>query len=149
MATKKQPAMWMNHPILDASHSHDLDQRAAIHEFQNGKTREDAERLAHEEYRMESHLKAAAHHLVGMKMAHAAGSNETAQQHYKMYESHMKRAGKDPNGPVPPEVEHHKPSAFKSFGFLNHGADSYLPASEGTTEQQRDKDSERKESATR
>ena len=134
----KKPALWQGHPIINQSDSHDLEQRAAIHEFQHGKPREEAERAAHEEYRLNSHLKAAAHHLVGMKMSHAAGNSEVAQQHYKMYESHMKRAGRDPNGPVPPEVEMHKPGAYKSFGFTNHGADSYLPAPEGSDEKHED-----------
>lgn len=98
---------WQGKSILDAAHHGDLETRAAIHEFQHGLPRQQAESKAYEEYVKDARQRAAAHHLDRQKAADAVGDKETAFKHNILYRLHLKALGLDEVGPVPPEVQRH------------------------------------------
>lgn len=101
----KNAPQWLDkYPILDPEHSHDLETRAAIHEFLNRHPRHIAEQKAHEDYRKEKLTESAAHHLNGIHSAHSVGDTTTAKKHGVMYSLAMKELGHDPVGEVPSEV---------------------------------------------
>lgn len=123
--------LWQGHPILHPDHTHGLERRAALLEFHHGLPRQEAEAQALKEYRAQHHAIAAAHHLQGLKAAHAIGSTEAAKRHHAMYQAHVKNMGVDPNGPPPPEVSQHLDgNAGRVYGFQNHGADIFLDQGE-------------------
>jgi hypothetical protein len=119
---------WKGRPISDDSHSHDLEQRAAIYEFQHKLPKEAAEQKAHEDYQKEQHLQAAASHYVGMKASRATGDNEEAKKHHMMYTAHMQHLGFNPLAPLPSEVEHYIEGARSKpfYSFAPHIADGFL-----------------------
>lgn len=134
-AEKKEPKerkvdmpLWKDKQIADPSHEHDLEQRAALLEFNDKLPKEEAEGKAHAEYKREQHLKAAAKHWSGMKAAKATGDHEEAKKHQTMYTMHLQELGHDPMGPVPKEVEHHMANAKSEpfYSFSAHPADGYL-----------------------
>jgi len=70
---EKQTAQWLGQPIVDPAHVHDLETRAAIHEFGGSRLpRHAAEAQAYRDYIKDQRLVAAAHHLAGMKASQAA-----------------------------------------------------------------------------
>lgn len=99
-----QTAQWLGRPIVDPAHVHDLEQRAAIHEFHGRLPRQAAEEQAHKEYIRDQRLTAAAHHLHGMKAAQAVGDMEAARQHGMLYELHVKACGLNPTAPPSSEI---------------------------------------------
>lgn len=123
----KNIPMWLDrHPIVDEGHSHDLETRAAINEFHYHMPRQAAEERAYKEYLRDRHLDAAAHHLAGVKAAHASNDMESARKHGGMYQLHMKMLGLDPVGPPPGEIasrlREDPPSVYK---FKPHKADLF------------------------
>lgn len=126
--SKKPPRYWLGHPVRDEEHERDLNLRAAVDQFQNGLTREDAEHKAKHEDRMDRHQKAAAHHLSGLRAANAVGNTEDAKRHHSMYSLHVRALGKDPSGAVPPEVQRHAESSEQShaYKFRGHPDDQFL-----------------------
>lgn len=104
-ATGLKPPMWMDRPITHKDHAQDLEQEAAINEFgPNRMSRDHAEEKAYQDYVGRQHTEAAAHHLSGMRSAHAAGDMESARKHSLMYGVHSKALGHDPVGPAHPSV---------------------------------------------
>lgn len=101
----KETHNWLGRPILHEDDSHDLEMRAAVHEFGGKLPRHEAEAKAHEEYVKDWRLKASAHHLSGMRAAQGAGQMDEARKHGALYEMHMNALGLNPHGPVPPEVQ--------------------------------------------
>jgi hypothetical protein len=101
---KSPLANWLGRPIVDAEDQHDLERRAAIHEFGSKMPRHEAEARAYEDYVRDRRLDAAAHHLAGVKAAQASGNMDEARKHGVLYELHMKALDLNPHGPVPPEV---------------------------------------------
>lgn len=130
MADKKKVniPMWKNRPILDEEHAADLEQRAALHEFEGKLPTEMAEQKAHDDYRKDHHEKAAASHFSGMKAAKASGDNEEAQKHHMMYKMHLKQLGHDSNGPIPEQVSRHIEASKREpyYTFKPHKADALL-----------------------
>ena len=127
MADKKT-AFWGGHPLLNAKDAEQLELAAAVHEFHHGKDRVSAEKAALDEYRRDSHAKAAAHHLMGMRAGQATGSQEDAKKHYDMYALHLKALGHEASGPVPPEVKRltEGENVDRAYSFKGHGADQFL-----------------------
>lgn len=128
---KKKRGSWMGHPLLAPEHEHDLHLAAALHEFEGGMPRHDAEKRALEDYRREHHARAAAHHYAGMKAGHATGNMEDAKKHHALYSLHVKALGEDPMGPVPEVVrKYHGGSGTDKqphvYRFHGHDADEYL-----------------------
>ena len=116
MADEKFPSLrdkatWLGRDIVDQGHSQDLERMAAINEFEHGMPREMAEAKAYQEYRVDQHAQAAAHHLVGMKHARAGGAHEESDRHALMYEQHVKAMGESPHGAVPAAVQAHEQKA--------------------------------------
>ncbi len=101
---KAEGQQWQGRPILQSSHAHDLDTQAAIYEFKHGLSRQDAEARAHDEYRLQTHTQAAAHHLRGVRAAQALGDQKAARKHGLLYNLHIRALGADPLGSVPDAV---------------------------------------------
>lgn len=120
--------LWKDKPIVDPSHAHDLEQRTAMKEFNDKLPSAQAEEKAHEEYRREQHLQAAAKHFVGMKSARAAADHEEAKKHHIMYTLHLQQLGMNPSGALPKEVEHYMSDAKQEpfYRFQPHKADGFL-----------------------
>lgn len=120
---------WMDRPVLNQDHLSDLDQRAAIHEFTHRLPRHEAEEHAYQDYIREQRVQAAGHHLKGMKIAQAAGDQDSARRHHLMYTMHIQALGEDPYGPPPAAVEahaNHEPSVGYKFK-AHHGDFFALP----------------------
>lgn len=144
MGTAKTPALWLGRfPMVDPEHEKDLEQRAAIHEFGGKMPRHIAEQQAHDDYRHDQLVEAAAHHLVGLRAAHAAGATDHAVKHGAMYVMALRALGHD-NTIDPPEEVHskakHTPAEVyrfrahdgDAFSIRTHeGADEPLSKSEG------------------
>jgi hypothetical protein len=122
---------WLDrYPIVQADHVHDLETRAAIEEFHNKLPRHTAEAKAHDDYKRDQLLDAAAHHLVGMQAARGAGDNDAAAKHGEMYKLTAKALGFDPVGEPPPEVSTRAKNTPSSvYRFKPHHGDAFaLPA---------------------
>jgi hypothetical protein len=127
---KQPPKKWLDrYDVLDEDHHNDLEARAAVHEFRGKMPREEAESRAHSDYLRERAYDAAAHHLVGVRAAHAAGHMQAAQQHGMAYQAAMEAAGEDAHKPPPPPVlDRLKDTKLKVYTFKNHPADQFFPA---------------------
>jgi hypothetical protein len=111
-------------PILDESHQHDLDARAAVNEFKNRLPRQVAEERAHKDYMREHAIAAAAHHLLGVRASHASGHDEAAAKHGEAYAGAMKAAGLDPFGAPHEDILNHiKANKPEVYSFKAHPAD--------------------------
>ena len=125
--TKNTYAHWQGRPIADAEDVHALEQRSAIHEFNDKMPRAEAEDHAYSDYVKDRRLDAAAHHLAGMKAAHGVGDMDEARKHGVMYELHVKALGLNPHGPVPHEVSARLSSMEQGgiYRFKPHKGDIY------------------------
>lgn len=122
---------WCNRPTLSEDDHHELETMAAINEFDKKMPRPVAEEVAYHNYMRNKHIEASAHHLLGMKAAHAASKMDEARKHGKMYESHMKAAGLNHVGPVPEEVKAKaKETTSKVYKFKGHAADVFAESHE-------------------
>jgi hypothetical protein len=118
---------WQGRPLVDPEHSVDLEAAAAAGEFRDKLPRPAAEERAYQSYRRERALDACAHHLLGIRAAHAAGDAESAQAHGHAYAAAAGAAGFEPIQEPPREVldriEMLKP---KVYTFRAHPADQLL-----------------------
>lgn len=122
---------WCNRPILDKGHYDDLEALAAVHELQHGMPRADAEERAYTDYRRGHALDAAAHHLLGIRAAYAAGASDAAHQHGQMYASAMREAGLDPFAPPPKEVVvRFEKLQNDVYAYRAHAADEFFQPAE-------------------
>lgn len=132
MAKKAPPEvnmpLWRGRQITDPTHAHDLEQRAAIHEFETKVPKEAAEDMAWKDYAKTQHQKAAAKHWSGMLAGKATGDHAESVKHATMYSQHLQKLGLNPNGRIPPEIEQHldtnKDEPF--YRFQPHPADGFL-----------------------
>jgi hypothetical protein len=128
----KKGGSWLGHPLLSHGDAHDLHLAAALYEFQRGKPRQEAEKMALDDYRREHHARAAAHHFAGLKAGQATGNTDDAKRHYALYALHVKSLGEDPVGPVPDVIRKYGAEVGKSaqqkhvYRFRGHGADQFL-----------------------
>lgn len=125
---KAELPQWMGKKIVHPDHIQHLEQAAAINEFHHKMPREHAETKAHNDYRLEQHTIAAAHHLQGAKAAQGAGDMESARKHGAMYEMHVRQLGHEPVGPVPDVVRAHldNPERTSIYKFKPHKSDIFL-----------------------
>lgn len=123
--SKDTAKIWLGRfPVLHEDHLPDLEARAAVHEFKHKLPRDVAEDKAHQDYMKDQALEAAAHHLLGIRAAHAAGHDEAAQQHGEAYAGALKHAGFDPMQTPPQEVlDRVKAARPKVYSFKAHAAD--------------------------
>jgi len=113
-------------PVVDADHLQDLETRAAIHEFGHKLPRHEAEAKAHSDYRHDQLADAAAHHLVGLTAAHAAGASDDARRHAAMYGVALKALGHDDVMNPPPEVASKaKHTPAEVYRFKPHRGDAF------------------------
>lgn len=136
MATETKP--WQGRQVLDESDHGGLDAAAAVEEFRNRHPREEAEDRAYKSYLRDHALKAAAHHLIGVRTAHAAGNMETARRHGAQYKASMEAAGEDPMSPPPKSVLDHVQDAKLKVAFKAHPADHFFPADASEPEEDPD-----------
>lgn len=118
MDSKVAPKWKDKYPISDAEHVHHLDTLSAINEFGSKMPRHEADDKAYEQYKKDRLLESAAHHLTGLKSAHAVGDMDTAHKHAVMYSMAMKAMGHSPTGEVPDEVSNkakHEPQSITKF----------------------------------
>jgi len=130
--------LWLNkYPVVNADHLDDLETRAAIEEFGKKLPRHEAEAKAHSDYRHDQLVESAAHHLVGLTAAHAAGASDTARKHAAVYGVALKALGHDDVMNPPPEVASkakHTPADIVKFKA--HPADAFaLPEHKEETEE--------------
>lgn len=120
-------ANWLGRPITHVDHADQLEAAAAIHEFDGGLPRHVAEARAYKDYLDRQALQGAAHHLIGMRAAHAAGDQKSAASHFLAYSAAVKHLGHNPYGEphesVAANMPHqsvyrHRPHASDSL-FLN------------------------------
>lgn len=131
MAKGSKHGSWMGHPTLEKEHEHELHLAAALHEFQGGMPRQEAEKQALADYRREWHARAAAHHFAGVKASHATGNMDDAKKHHALYSLHVRALGEDPMGPVPESVRKYHGQAGDEkqrhvYSFRGHDADQFL-----------------------
>jgi hypothetical protein len=118
---------WLDrYPVVDADHLHDLEQRAAINEFHRKMPRHVAEQTAHDDYRKDQLVEAAAHHLVGMKAAHGAGDMESAKKHGAMYMLACKALGHNDLEPPPEVAVKAKHTPAQVYKFRAHKGDAFV-----------------------
>ncbi len=120
------PPKWLGlHDVVDASHIPMLETQAALNEFSGKMPRHEAEASAHASYKKDQLTEAAAHHLVGMKAAHAAGDMDSAKKHSVMYMLALKSLGHEGMDP-PPEVDTKAKNLPNTLArFRPHKADQY------------------------
>ena len=120
--------LWQGRPIVHDSHREGLETAAAMAEFGEGLSREDAEHKAYHEYVSEHHRAASAHHLRGIRAAQANGDMDEAAKHGIAYGVHMGALGHDPIDQVPEDIqalvtaEERKPH----YKFRAHQADRLM-----------------------
>src|SRR5690349_1343683 len=97
-------AKWKDRDILDPADKDDLETRAAIHQFHDALPSHEAEEKAHEGYKRDKLIEAAAHHLKGLTSSHAVGDMETAKKHGLLYKLALKELKHDDHLNPPEEV---------------------------------------------
>lgn len=135
MDNKEKKLLWAGRHVLTKEHIADLEQSAAINEFDKKMPRHKAEEEAHGQYIRGHHAKAAAYHLERSTACKAMGKMEEAKSHNAHYNMHLKAMGHDPYAPPPPEVKVHLGQpANNSYSFENHPADALIGHSLGKGE---------------
>lgn len=122
----------MERKLLKDTDADDLERAAAVKEFTEGHTREDAENEAYHEYLKEHHEKAAAYHLQGLRASQATEDFGEAQKHGEAYHKHMETLGHDPMDQVPDAILAHIKVEGRTphYKFKAHAADKLLTSSE-------------------
>lgn len=106
MASKKiGNHKWQSRKILSQDDIPDLEHAAALHEFEHGLPRSEAEDKAYNEYKSKFHREGAAHHLRGLRAAQGSGDMEEAHKHGVAYSLHMEHLGHDPMDAVPADIK--------------------------------------------
>ncbi len=101
--TRPEPLWLGQYPVIPGDEDL-LAASAGVHEFRYGKPREAAEAAAHADYAKALGVRAAAHHLLGVRAAHATGHLTAAAAHGEAYARAAHVVGFDPSKPPPPEV---------------------------------------------
>jgi hypothetical protein len=119
---------WNDRPINSPEDKQGLDAASAIYEFRYKLPRHEAEAKAHADYVREHAINSACHHLLGMRAAHAAGSDKAAKQHSEAYADAMAVLG-HPAIDVPPREVVERLESMKAhvYKFSNHGSDKVIP----------------------
>lgn len=126
MSDKKEHKWLDRHPVLHPDDVNDLERDAALHEFKHKKPRGKAESDAYSDYLTRVWADAAAHHLVGIRIAHAAKDKDTARKHGVLYVAAVKKMGGAPVGTPPDAVVAALEKVKAPYKFKNHHADAWL-----------------------
>lgn len=118
---------WKGRPIADPEHSDHLEVLAGLNQFHRNMLPHQAEDAAHDDYKKDQLVEAAAHHLQGLKAALGAGDHDSASKHGMMYGLALKALGHPIVGETPPEIaskaKHLENSPYK---FKAHKADQFV-----------------------
>ena len=135
MAKESHHAWLDKYPIHSKDHEPELEAHAAILELRHKMPKDLAEAKAHEHYLKDRALDVAAHHLQGIRAAHAAGENDAAKQHGEAYAAAAKHLGFDPfDKPHQDIVDRIKTSGPKVYDFKAHPSDSLFHTKEDEEE---------------
>lgn len=118
-----EPLTWQGRRIAAPEHAADLEMAAAVKQFTEHKRQPEAESAAHAAYTRSQALDAAAHHLAGIRAAHAGGWDDPAREHAEAYAAAAQQAGFDPHGEPPKEVLDRLASLKPLYRFKAHPAD--------------------------
>ena len=117
---------WKGRDILDPDDEKDLETRSAIAEFHDTLPRHLAEEKAHKDYTRDKVIDSAAHHLKGLRSAHAVGDMDTAQKHGLMYKLAMEHLGhKDLLAPPDEVMDRMNNSGEEIHKWKAHPGDYY------------------------
>jgi hypothetical protein len=156
MAKEKKPVRhtWQGRDIYDPKHAHDLEQTAALNEFQHGMPRKEAEQKAFDTYKLDHLFRNAAHHRAGYNIAQAIEYTPkrlaAMAQHDKGYRgalAGLKKLGEqlhpgqpnpydfNPAGPIPPMVKQHMaaPTGANHYTYKPHPGDDHVQLWSGFT----------------
>jgi|ERR1700690_271851 len=134
---QKVAPQWKGREILDPEDEKDLEVRSAIHEFSSKLPRHEAEEKAHNDYKRDKVIESAAHHLKGLKAAHAVGDIETARKHGICYKLAMDELGhKDLLSPPDEVTDKAKNSSDEIHHFKSHKGDYFTLPKEAEGENQ-------------
>lgn len=128
MASACAHGEWRGRLIMDPSHAPELEAAAAVHELGEGLPRHEAEERAHEGY-LRSHMtRAAAHHLAGIRAAHAVGNVQDGAEHGMFYRLLAHTMGFSPEGEPPAEVAAlaRDPERTPTYKHKPHAADAVV-----------------------
>lgn len=132
-------ATWKGRSILDPEDVDDLETRAAIHEFHSGDQRHNAEDRAYVDYRRDKLFDAGAHHLRGIKAAHAIGDTDTARKHGVLFALALKQLGHEDVLNPPKEIKERSENSDKPYhSFKAHPGDFYSLPKEKDEEKKTD-----------
>lgn len=128
MAGKEHHRWRGRHLLLDATHEPELEARAAVHELSEGLPPAAAEQRAHEAYLRGHMVRAAAHHLAGMRSQHTVGNDAESRNHHLYFGVLARTLGFDPQGEPPEEIKRLATDAAqtKMHPFQPHGADAIV-----------------------
>jgi len=119
---------WANRSVLDPEHHRELDTSAAIYEFKHRMPRHAAEEQAYNDYIKSHAITSAAHHLLGMRAAHAVGNDSAAAAHHESYSKALRHLGVSSDSNPPPEVLNRAKSLATSiYDFRSHVSDKAVP----------------------
>jgi hypothetical protein len=125
---------WRNHyPVLKKEDHDLLNVAASRHEFIGGKSSNDSEKQAHDDYLKERAIEVAAHHYLGMRAAVAANSHAAAKRHGVAYAAAMKHLGLSATD-IPPKEVLDKTKDLNSYSFKSHDADEFFEGSKEVPE---------------
>lgn len=127
-----EPTTWQGRVVAEPAHAQDLEVAAGVKQFSEGLPQSQAEDAAYSEYVRSRALDAAAHHLAGIRAAHAAGFSDVAAEHAQAYAQAAERAGFEPNAVPPKEVLDRLAGMSPIHRFKRHPADAiWAPPEDG------------------
>lgn len=133
---EKKVSPWLGrHPVLSDDDHPGLEAQAAVHQFHGGMPQKDAEERAYGDYRRSRALDAAAHHLLGMRAAHAAQDEDAAHSHHAAYSAAVTAVGGDPGAaPLQEVLDRIAEARPRVYSFKEHPSDRLLLAPDGSRE---------------
>jgi hypothetical protein len=118
---------WRGHPVANEKDAQDLEAVAA-HRASLGSQDLDGGSHIYNQYRKQTHEKAAAHHMCAAQELDHSGQKEAADRHRIMFKMHLGAAGHNPRHGIPDAVKAHviaTPRRKLSF-YESHPGDALL-----------------------
>jgi hypothetical protein len=116
--------LWKGRRVAGPADADDLEIAAAMKQFKDHLPEPDAEDAAYGDYIKTRAMDSAAHHLLGVRAAHAAGWDDVARQHAAAYSAAAEKAGFDPSATPPQEILDRLATVPPHAAFKPHRADA-------------------------